>query len=99
MMEEATGAVPTVHHIYRIIFEGLAFFFGILTLEVSKNWFKWTSFIWANLLGIFNVYHLIEAIINETSNVSEIFILALVVIASAFLILNIKKWKDLEEPE
>ncbi|HBK70951.1 MAG TPA: PepSY domain-containing protein [Flavobacteriaceae bacterium] len=97
MMEEATGAVPTVHHIYRIIFEGLAFFFGILTLEISKKWFKWTSFIWAILLGLFNIYHFVEAITHEGSNISEIFILALMVMTSVFLILNIKIWKNLKE--
>ncbi|MCG1036121.1 PepSY-associated TM helix domain-containing protein [Polaribacter sargassicola] len=93
MIEGATGDVPTAHHIYRILFEGLCLLFGLLTLEVSKKWFKWVSLIWAIITGLYNVYHFVEAIIYESTNISEIFMLALVSIASIFLIKNLINWK------
>ena len=92
MMEGATGEAPVVHHIYRILFEGLCLMFGLLTLEVSKKWFKITSLVWAIIASLYNVYHFFEAIIFETENISEIFMLLLVSIASVFLIKNLFNW-------
>ncbi|WP_103071400.1 PepSY-associated TM helix domain-containing protein [Aquimarina sediminis] len=96
MMEGATGETPIIHHVYRILFEGFALLFGILTVEVSKKWFKWTSFVWAILLGVFNIYHFLEALLHEISNISEILILALMIVASIFLVINLNKWKNLD---
>ena len=92
MMEGATGDVPLEHHMYRILFEGVALLLALLTIELSKKWFKVGSFVWAILLGMFNVYHVVTAIIYESSNISEILILLLMVIASAFLIMSLNKW-------
>ncbi|QXP69683.1 PepSY domain-containing protein [Polaribacter sp. R2A056_3_33] len=93
IIEGATGETPFNHHIYRILFEGLCLLFGLLTIEVSKKWFKWTSFIWAIIAGIYNIYHFIEALIFESDNISEIFMLALVSLASIFLVRNLYLWK------
>ncbi len=93
IMEGANGEAPLTHHIYRILFEGFCFMFGLLTLEVSKTWFKWISFVWAIIAGIYNVYHFFEAMIYESSNISEIFMLALVSLTSLFLIKALNTWK------
>lgn len=92
VMEGATGEAPLIHHIYRILFEGMCLLFGLLTLEVSKKWFKITSLVWASIAALYNVYHFIEAILHESGNVSEIFMLTLVAIASIFLVKNIYTW-------
>ncbi len=94
IIEGATGKVPLAHHIYRILFEGVCLLFTLLTIEVSKRWFKIISLIWAIIAGIYNVYHFFEAIIHESNNISEIFMLLLVSIASVFLIVNLMKWKS-----
>lgn len=93
VIEGATGEAPMSHHIYRILFEGLCLFFALLTIEVSKQWFKWTAFIWAIIAGLYNVYHFVEAILFESSNISEIFMLLLVSVASIFLVKNLFMWK------
>ncbi|WP_440120494.1 PepSY-associated TM helix domain-containing protein [Tenacibaculum sp. Ill] len=92
VMEGATGEAPFIHHIYRILFEGMCLLFGLLTIEISKKWFKITSIVWASIAGLYNVYHFLEAILHESSNISEIFMLLLVAIASVLLIINIYKW-------
>ncbi len=94
VMDGATGEAPLIHHIYRIVFEGFCLLFGLLTIELSKKWFKWTSLIWAIIAGIYNLYHFVEAIIYENGNISEIFMLALVLLASIFLVINLNKWKN-----
>ncbi len=93
MIEGATGDVPMIHHMYRILFEGVALLLGVLTVEISNKGFKWGSFVWASLLGLFNVYHLITAIIYEATNISEIFALAIMVLASFFLVKNLNEWR------
>ena len=92
IMEGATGEAPLTHHIYRILFEGMCLSFGLLTLEISKKWFQITSMIWATIVALYNVYHLYEALMHEASNISEIFMLIVVVIASTFLCKNVYKW-------
>lgn len=93
ILEGATGEAPFVHHVYRILFEGLCLLFVLLTIEVSKQWFKWISFVWAIIAGLYNLYHFVEAIIFESSNISEIFMLLLVSLASIFLVKNLFLWK------
>ncbi|MEM6684180.1 MAG: PepSY domain-containing protein, partial [Bacteroidota bacterium] len=95
VLEGATGEAPMIHHIYRILFEGICLFFGLLTIEVSKKWFIITSLIWAGIAGLYNVYHFVVAIIFESENISEIFMLLLMTIASIFLVRNLYKWKTL----
>lgn len=93
-IEGSTGETPFWAHQWRILMEGLAFFFAVLTVQISKIWFRWTSFIWAILVALFNVYHVVEAIMYEATNYSEIFILLLMAIASIFLVINLNKWKS-----
>jgi hypothetical protein len=93
LIEGSTGETPFWAHQWRILMEGLALTFGLLTLEVSKKWFILTSFVWAIILGLFNVYHIITAVIYEASNISEILILLLLVVANIFLIKNINIWR------
>ncbi|MEM9681260.1 MAG: PepSY domain-containing protein, partial [Bacteroidota bacterium] len=93
VLEDATGDAPLIHHIYRIMFEGLCLLFGLLTIEISKKWFVITSLIWASIAGLYNLYHLVTAVIYEPSNISEIFILILVSVASLFLVKNLNKWR------
>ncbi|SNY95390.1 PepSY-associated TM helix domain-containing protein [Flagellimonas pacifica] len=92
MIEGSDGTVPTEHHLWRIALEGLALLFCLLTLEVKKNWYKWTAFIWALLAGLFNVYHFVASLFYEISNISELLILAMMVVANVFLLISIIKW-------
>ncbi|MEE9363829.1 MAG: hypothetical protein V3U92_14605 [Cellulophaga sp.] len=73
--------------------EGLAFLFAILTVQLSKGWFRWTSFVWGIVVALFNCYHVIEASLHEATNYSEIFILLLMAVASVFLVMNLNQWR------
>ncbi|PVW15898.1 PepSY-associated TM helix domain-containing protein [Marixanthomonas spongiae] len=96
MIEGATGKTPINHHLWRIGLEGLAFLFFLLTLEVNKSWFRWTAFCWAMVVGLFNVYHFMGALFYEASNISEILILAMMVLANVFLGKSILIWNKEE---
>ncbi|MDO5981424.1 PepSY-associated TM helix domain-containing protein [Flavivirga spongiicola] len=93
-IEGSTGETPFWAHQWRILMEGLAFLFAVLTVQVSKYWFRWASFIWGIIVALFNTYHVIEAIMHEANNYSEIFILLLMAMASVFLVINLNKWKN-----
>jgi hypothetical protein len=94
VLEGSNGEIPGWAHQWRIILEGMAFLFAVLTVSLSQNWFKWTSLIWACLLGLFNIYHFITALIYEPSNISEILILLLMAVANVFLVKEILNWKS-----
>ncbi|WP_299839469.1 PepSY-associated TM helix domain-containing protein [uncultured Tenacibaculum sp.] len=94
LLEGANGETPEWAHQWRILLEGIAFVFAVLTVQISKQWFKWTSLIWAIILGLFNIYHFITAVIYEFTNVSEILVLFLMVITSMFLIKELIDWKS-----
>ncbi|WP_106794037.1 PepSY domain-containing protein [Aquimarina sp. Aq78] len=95
-IEGSTGETPFWAHQWRILMEGLAFLFAVMTVQVSKKWFRWISFIWGIIVALFNVYHVIEAIMHEEANYSEIFILLLMAVASIFLVINLNKWKNIQ---
>lgn len=97
MLEGSTGETPMWAHQYRVLMEGLALLFALLTVQITKPWFRITSLIWSVIVAAFNIYHVITAIIYEPSNVSEIFILILMAIAGVFLVININAWRKLEE--
>lgn len=94
VLEGSNGEIPGWAHQWRIILEGMAFLFAVLTVSLSQNWFKWTSLIWACLLGLFNVYHFITALIYEPSNISEILILLLMAVSNVILVKEILNWKS-----
>ena len=91
MIDGATGEVPFIHHLYRILFEGMALVFCLCSLEITKKWYLWLAFIWAILLGLFNIYHVISAFMYEPSNCSEILILLWMVLVNALLVSHLKK--------
>jgi len=95
-MEGATGEAPVIHHIYRILFEGACMLFGLLTLEVSKKWFRLTTYTWAVIAAAYNAYHLVTAAIYESTNYSELFMLVIVAAASILLVKNIHIWNKSE---
>jgi hypothetical protein len=94
LMEGATGETPFWAHQWRILMEGLAFLFAVLTVQLSQKWFRWTSLMWGTILLLFNTYHVIEAIMHNATNFSEILILLLMAMANAFLVINLNKWKN-----
>ncbi|WP_075341795.1 PepSY-associated TM helix domain-containing protein [Tenacibaculum agarivorans] len=93
LIEGSNGEIPGWAHQWRIQLEGVAFLFAVLTIQLSKNWFKWVSLVWAILVGLFNIYHFITALIYEITNVSEILVLATMAIANIFLIKELFTWK------
>ena len=93
MMEGADGTTPSIHHIYRMLFEGMALIFAALSLELTKVWFKWLALIWAVLGAIFNVYHLVASFMYEATNYAEILILIWMIGVSIGLIFNLNKWR------
>lgn len=92
-IEGSTGETPGWAHYYRIIFEIIILIVALASLEIVKKWFKTTSLVWAVLLGLFNVYHVIEAVLYEASNISEIILLTWMVAVSILLVFSLKKWR------
>ena len=93
MMEGATGIVPVDHHLWRIGLEGASMLFCLFTLEIKAAWFRVTSIFWAVILGLFNAYHVVTAILHEASNFSEILILGLMLVANILLVKTLLTWK------
>ncbi|WP_160113997.1 PepSY domain-containing protein [Aquimarina sp. AU119] len=95
-IEGTNGETPGWAHYYRILFEIIILILSLASLELTKKWFKITSFVWAILLGLFNTYHVVEAILYEASNTSEIILLGWMVAVSILLILSLNKWKKIK---
>lgn len=92
-LENATGKTPNWAHYYRLLFEIIILIMALTTLEVTKKWFKITAFIWSVLLGIFNIYHVIEAVINEPENLSELILLVWMVAVSVIIIKSLNNYR------
>ncbi len=94
VMEGSTGEAPLEHHLYRIVFEGLSLLFALFTIEFSVKFFKEISFYFAIIAGLYNLYHLVSSLVYDLTNISELFMLTLMVIASVFLVKNLAHWKN-----
>ncbi|WP_233861690.1 PepSY-associated TM helix domain-containing protein [Tenacibaculum piscium] len=92
-IDGSTGETPMWAHQWRILMEGTAFLFALLTLQLSKKWFKITSLIWAIIVALFNCYHVIEEVIGHPNELSKIWILLLTAIASILLVVNLNQWR------
>ncbi len=88
IIEGADGNVPIEHHMYRVLFEGLCLLFAILSIQITQRVFLLIAFTWAILAALYNLFHFVTAIIYESENISEIFMLTLMVIVSSFLLYN-----------
>ncbi|WBX73799.1 PepSY-associated TM helix domain-containing protein [Tenacibaculum pacificus] len=92
-IDGSTGETPFWAHQWRILMEGTAFLFALLTIQLSKKWFKITSLIWGIIVAIFNCYHVIEEIIGHPDELSKILVLLLTAIASVLLVVNLNEWR------
>ena len=93
IMDGATGEAPLEHHLYRIAFEGFSLLFALMTIEMSNKIFKEISFGFAIIAGLYNLYHLSSSFMYDATNVSELFILTIMLTASVLLVKNIVLWK------
>ncbi|MCG8733242.1 PepSY-associated TM helix domain-containing protein [Tenacibaculum finnmarkense] len=92
-IEGSDGSTPFWAHQWRILMEGTVFLFALLTIQLSKKWFKITSLIWGVIVAIFNCYHVIEEAIGHPDELSKIWILLLTAIASILLVINLNQWR------
>lgn len=87
-LPDSTGEVPVIMYVFRIVLEIFTLTLVLLTLYFSGKTFRWFSFIWACILGILNLVHLVETIIGEPSELSQLTLLAFIFAANIVLILE-----------
>lgn len=79
------GEVPTTLYVIRIVLEVLTLLLVLLSLYLSGKGFRWFSFIWAVILGILNAVHLVETIVGEPSELSQLALLTFILAANVML--------------
>jgi hypothetical protein len=92
-IESTQGETPMAWHVYRILFEGLALVFALLSLQFNKKGFWTTALVFAMVLGLYNTYHFVAALLHELGNLSEIVVLAWMVAVSVVLIRSLNQMR------
>lgn len=96
-MSEFPDEIPTEVHIVYIVALILPLFISLTTFFTAKKSFRWFSLIYASLLLIINTLHLVETVIGNISNISQVLLLAFIVFANLYLLLQINKWRKEQE--
>lgn len=90
-LPNAEGVVPLSAHIFRVVIEISILLFILFSLFKSGKIFYWISFIWAIILGLLNLIHIGETIINDIQNISQIVLLTYIFVVNLVLIAEL--WK------
>lgn len=91
--KELGKAMPAMFHVIYIAAMILPMIVGFLTMQFEQKWFKTTTLVYAVLLALLNVFHFIEQVTGNISDISQVVLLLFVAIASIFLVLWINKWR------
>ena len=88
----ATGTMPYSLHYLTLLVNIVPLFFSLLTLYLNHKAFKIISLLYAGLLCLLNGFHFISTAIESLSDVSQIGILAFVLVSNVLLALELFKW-------
>ncbi|WP_139785116.1 hypothetical protein [Parabacteroides sp. Marseille-P3160] len=88
---EANGQIPLAAHLITTLTITGSFLFAVLTMNFSSKIFQWIAFIWSILLLLLNAAHLVETIIEDHTNVSQILVVLFVFVINILLTLDL--WK------
>lgn len=92
-MPDANGKMPFSVHYFNIAVTIIPLFFALLTLFSKKLIFKWTTFIYAVLLLLLNVFHVFATAKEDISNLTQIALLTFVALANVFLVMELNRWR------
>lgn len=92
-MPAANGKMPYTVHYFNIAVTIIPLFFALLTLFLNKLAFKWIIFIYAVLLLLLNLFHVLATAKEDISNLTQIALLTFVALANVFLVMELNRWR------
>ena len=93
--EPYEDGIPMFAHIIYIASMVLPMLFVLLTLFFASKAFKIVSLVFASLLTLLHVFHVLEE--GGLENITQLLLLSLVAITSAILVVTIVKWLRAKE--
>lgn len=87
-LPNATGEVPIVMYVIRIVLEIFTLTLVLLTLYSTGKVFRWFSFVWASILGVLNAFHLGETIMGHPGELSQLVLLAFILATNVLLVIE-----------
>ncbi|WP_346318038.1 hypothetical protein [Chitinophaga sp. YIM B06452] len=90
---DAKGEVPLSSHLFSLLIEIVPLSAGLAALYVTRKWFTWASLVFAILLGLLNVVHLVMTFMHESSDIRQLALLAFIIAVNILLVkeLNISR--------
>lgn len=88
----ATGTMPYSLHYFTLLVNIGPLFFGLLTHYLNHKVFKIISLLYASLFCLLNGFHFISTAIESLSDLSQIGLLAFVLVSNILLVLELFKW-------
>lgn len=91
--EPYSNGVPIAIHIIHIVAMILPMIMAFLTLFYERKGFRIFSLMYAFLLALLNISHVIETFTVRSTNLSQVILLSFVAIINIVLIVLINKWR------
>lgn len=90
---EPGAVVPPIFHVIYISAMILPMIVGFLSTQIDKRWFKVTTLVYAILLTLLNVFHFVEQVSHNVTDISQVVLLLYVAVANVFLVIWINNWR------
>ena len=94
-MPKADGEMPYSAHYFNILVHIIPLFFALLTLFFNNKIFKIVSLMYAGLLLLLNVFHLVATGAENIFNLSQMFLLTFITVVNILLTVSINKWRKI----
>lgn len=90
-LPNATGEVPPVMYIIRIVLEIFTLTLVLVTLYSTGKIFSWFSFVWASILGVLNAFHLGQTLMGDAGDLSQVVLLTFILATNVLLVIETRK--------
>ena len=87
----ATGKVPLAAHFFSLLVEILPLIIALATMYVTKKWFLWGSFVFAILLLLLNIVHLVQTVMHEPGEIRQVALLSFIIVVNWLLVRDLNK--------
>lgn len=90
--EEPYGdGIPMFAHVLNIVSIIIPMIFALLSLFLTSKGFIWTALIYASVLTLLHIFHVMED--GSFGNISQLLLLTLLPVASVLLVVTLNQWR------
>lgn len=85
-LPDTTAKVPLAAHLFSVFIEIIPLTIAVTSLFIFRKWFVTTTWIFAIVLGLLNLVHLVQTLLKEPGEIRQIALLTFIVVVNVLLV-------------